>query len=82
MPWGENAVSYDSNGAKKCLEYFHKIFEGLEQAKCDVFRLHLDPCWTNDPNKQATGDGSEANPFRTIQKGVDWVSDGRKVWVK
>ena len=29
-----------------------------------------------------TGDGSEANPFRTIQKGVDWVSDGRKVYVK
>ena len=64
LPWGENAVSYDNNGAKKCLEYFHKIFEGLEQAKCDVFRLHLDPCWTNDPNKQATGDGSEADISR------------------
>ena len=58
------ATSYDSKGAKKCKAYFHQLFEGLEQAKCDVFRLHLDPCWTNDPNKQATGDGSEADISR------------------
>ena len=64
LPWGDGAVHYDSNGANKCKAYFHKIFEGLEKAKCDVFRLHLDPCWTNDPNKQATGDGSEADISR------------------
>ena len=63
-PWGANAVNYDTNGATKCKAYFHKIFEGLEQAKCDVFRLHLDPCWTNDPSKQAKGDGSEADISR------------------
>lgn len=63
-PWGNGAVHYDNNGAEKCKAYFHKIFEGLEQAKCDVFRLHLDPCWTNDPNKQAAGDGSEADISR------------------
>ena len=63
-PWGEGAVQYDSNGATKCRAYFRKLFVGLEEAHCDVFRLHLDPCWTNDPNKQATGDGSEADISR------------------
>ena len=43
--WGWN---YDANGAKNCVAYFEKLFVGLEQANCDVFRLHLDPAWTND----------------------------------
>ena len=25
----------------------------------NLFRLHLDPCWTNDPSKQATNSGGE-----------------------
>ncbi|MBR6142035.1 MAG: family 43 glycosylhydrolase [Bacteroidaceae bacterium] len=54
LPWGENAVSYDNNGATKCKAYFKKLFVGLEQAKCDVFRLHLDCCWTNDPSSSYT----------------------------
>ena len=46
--WG---WSYDDAGRLRCLDYFEKVFTGLEQAKCDVFRLHLEPAWTNDPNK-------------------------------
>ena len=44
-----------------CLAYFEKLFTGLEKAKCNVFRLHLDPCWTNDPSKPRIGDGGEHN---------------------
>ena len=64
LPWGENPVRYDNSGATKCRAYFNKLFIGLEKAKCDVFRLHLDPAWTNDPNKEATGDGGEADISR------------------
>ena len=50
--WG---WSYDDNGRQNCIAYFEKLFKGLEQAKCDVFRLHMDPAWTNDPSKQSDG---------------------------
>lgn len=43
--WG---WSYDDAGRQRCLNYFEKLFTGLEQAKCTVFRLHLEPAWTND----------------------------------
>lgn len=46
-PWTDG-TNYDANGAKKCVAYFEKLFTGLEQAKCNVFRLHLDPAWTSD----------------------------------
>ena len=39
---------YNTTGATNCKAYFKKLFGGLEQAKCNVFRLHLDPAWTND----------------------------------
>ena len=48
--WG---WSYSS--VTPCINYFEKLFTGLEKAKCDVFRLHMDPAWTNDPNKQSDG---------------------------
>ena len=50
--WG---WSYDDAGRNRCINYFEKLFTGLEKAKCDVFRLHLEPAWTNDPNKQSDG---------------------------
>ena len=52
--WGQ-----DYSSVTPCLEYFEKIFTGLEQAKCDVFRLHLDPAWSNDPEKEATNGGGQ-----------------------
>ena len=39
---------YNSTGATNCQNYFEKLFTGLEQAHCNVFRLHMDPAWTND----------------------------------
>ncbi|MBQ8487532.1 MAG: cellulase family glycosylhydrolase [Prevotella sp.] len=39
---------YNATGAKNCLAYFEKVMTGLETARCNVFRLHLDPAWTND----------------------------------
>ena len=45
--WG---WSYDDEGRKRCLDYFEKLFTGLEKAHCTVFRLHLEPAWTNDNN--------------------------------
>ena len=38
---------YNATGAKNCQAYFKKLFAGMQQANCDVFRLHLDPAWTN-----------------------------------
>lgn len=46
---------YDNNGAKNCVAYFGKILAALKEANCDVFRLHLDPAWTNDNNVSAPG---------------------------
>ena len=40
----------------KYLEYFEKLFTGLEKAKCTVFRLHLEPAWTNDNNYTYSSD--------------------------
>ena len=51
--WG-----WSYNTVTPCINYFEKLFTGLEQAKCDVFRLHMDPAWTNDPNKQSDGKNS------------------------
>ena len=45
-PWTDG-TNYDANGATKCLAYFEKLLTGLEKAKCNVFRLHMDPAWTN-----------------------------------
>ena len=46
-------------------EYFKKLYTALgSQDKgvyCNVFRLHMDPCWTNDPNKQLVGESGEHN---------------------
>lgn len=60
---GSNHISYwsggyNATGATNCLNYFEKVFTALEQANCDVFRLHLDPAWTNDPNSNYTYSGS------------------------
>lgn len=43
--WGWN---YDDEGRIRCLDYFEKMLTALETANCDIFRLHLDPAWTND----------------------------------
>ena len=49
-----------------CVTYFNRLFTAITDstsgAYCNVFRLHLDPCWTNDPSKPQTGtETGEAN---------------------
>ena len=68
--WG---WSYDDAGRQRCLDYFEKLFTGLETAKCTVFRLHLEPAWTNDPNDSysyavAANQPSEATQEADIKK--------------
>jgi beta-xylosidase len=50
---------YNTTGVTNCLNYFEKIFGALEQANCDVFRLHMDPAWSNDPDTSYVYIGSE-----------------------
>ena len=53
--WHDVYDDYNETGRVNCLDYFEKLFVGLEQAKCNVFRLHMDPAWTNDANVTAIG---------------------------
>ena len=50
--WGNRC---DDSTVDDCLDYFDKIFDAVtdltQGAWCNIFRLHLDPCWTNDPKK-------------------------------
>ena len=58
--WGNSCTS---STVTPCINYFNKLFTAITDttsgAYCNLFRLHLDPCWTNDPNKPRTG--SEAS---------------------
>lgn len=66
-----------------CLNYFEKLLSAFVDHKSgsyvDLFRLHLDPAWTNDPNKTATGSGNEddisrfsADRLRTYMDKLYW----------
>ncbi len=47
--WG---TSCNLQTASKCVKYFDQLFTAItdtaQGTHCDVFRLHLDPAWTND----------------------------------
>ncbi len=61
-PWDGSGTGYNSTGVTKCLAYFEKLFKGMETAKCTVFRLHMDPAWTNDPSSAYTYAGAADQP--------------------
>ena len=48
--WGTGG--YNVSDIKSCLNYFEKMFTAItdksQGAYCTVFRLHMDPCWTNN----------------------------------
>lgn len=50
-----NVYNDGDNYIAKCISYFDKLFTAVTDTKqgswCNVFRLHLDPCWTDNPNK-------------------------------
>ena len=47
--WGTGG--YNVNDVTPCLDYFEKMFTAItdksQGSYCTVFRLHMDPCWTN-----------------------------------
>ena len=47
--WGTGG--YNASDVTPCLDYFEKMFTAItdksQGAYCTVFRLHMDPCWTN-----------------------------------
>ena len=47
--WGMGG--YSVSDVTPCLNYFEKMFTAItdksQGAYCTVFRLHMDPCWTN-----------------------------------
>ena len=55
--WQQWKTDYSEADIQSCLEYFSKQFAAItdkeQGAYCTVFRLHMDPCWTNDPSKKA-----------------------------
>ena len=55
--WG-----WDYSSVTPCINYFEKMFTGLEKAKCTIFRLHLDPVWTNNNSGGYVYEGSAGQP--------------------
>jgi hypothetical protein len=57
--WGNEC---STSTVSACRTYFRKLFTAMtdttQGAWANLFRLHLDPCWTNDPKK--TSDGKES----------------------
>ena len=76
--WQGWKPEYNGEDVQPCLNYFEKLFTALtnhdQGAYCTVFRLHLDPCWTNDPNLPLVGDGGEQNisQFSERRLGMYW----------
>ncbi len=55
--WGNSSSSVAD--AKNAVAYFEKLFTAMtdtaQGAYCNLFRLHLDPCWTNYSGTKAAG---------------------------
>jgi beta-xylosidase len=54
------------------VNYFKKLFDAFEQRKCTVFRLHMDPCWSNDPD-------NKTNKWAAAELAMPEVSTGEAV---
>ncbi len=60
----------EQNDKQKCINYFKSLFFATTLPEkgtyCNLFRLHLDPCWTNDNSVNAAGfttkDGKTYDP--------------------
>lgn len=54
-----------------CINYFDKMFAAItdtrQGAYCNIFRLHLDPCWTNEGQANGEADISKFSAAR-LQK--------------
>ena len=58
--WQQWKADYSESDVQPCLDYFSKQFAAITDKKqgayCTVFRLHMDPCWTNEPGKDVSGE--------------------------
>lgn len=58
--WGTGG--YNVSDVTPCLDYFEKMFTAItdksQGAYCTVFRLHMDPCWTNYNAPTGTGENN------------------------
>lgn len=58
--WGTGG--YSVSDVTPCLKYFEKMFTAITDkekgAYCTVFRLHMDPCWTNNNAPAGTGENN------------------------
>ena len=58
--WGTGG--YTVSDVTPCLDYFEKMFTAItdksQGAYCTVFRLHMDPCWTNYNAPTGTGENN------------------------
>ena len=58
--WGMGG--FEVSDIKPCLNYFEKMFTAItdkeQGAYCTVFRLHMDPCWTNWGAPAGTGENN------------------------
>jgi hypothetical protein len=80
--WG-----WDYSRVNPCINYFEKLYGGLEEAKCDVFRLHLDPAWTNDASVTAqgftkNGEGKTVDPHGNVVESEADISHFNKLRLK
>ena len=61
--WGTYWSGPTDEAVTNAKNYFDQITTAITQPSkgtyCNLFRLHLEPWWTNDPNKTATGGGGE-----------------------
>ena len=74
---------YNDTGAKNCITYFNKLFTAITDnqngAYCNLFRLHLDPAWTNGNagawkvDSRETGDSEADISKYTGSKLTKWM---------
>ena len=61
--WQSWKPGYDTADIPPCLNFFEKIFTAItdksQGSYCNVFRLHMDPCWTNSGNATNEADISK-----------------------
>lgn len=74
---------YNSTGATNCINYFKKLYKFLTKhedgAFCNVFRLHMDPAWTNQNGSGYHGTGDDFRAGFTLKDGKRYDPHGKEV---
>lgn len=71
--WGDQC---NRNMVTPCINYFDKLFTAITDTAqgtwCNVFRLHLDPAWTNQGAASGENDISKFSPTR-LHNYLNWL---------